>query len=84
MACRHFKIGNSTGIICGPKPRVRKCHKCHKDSVVLCDYPVVRNGRQTSCDAPCCRAHAKVVGPDLDYCVAHALMTPAIQEPLFK
>ncbi len=69
MACRTFQGDGFTAIICGSKPRAKKCHYCARPSDVLCDHPA---GIGKTCDRPCCRAHAEHVGEDRDYCLTHA------------
>lgn len=73
MPCeiRKSADGKTTVIVCR-KERGNRCVTCGVPSTVLCDYPVIRDGVDTTCDRPCCRAHAVRVGPGKDYCLAHA------------
>ncbi len=65
MACRSF--GNA--IVCGP---VARCKDCHAPSTILCDFPVIRLGKEHTCDRRCCRNHAVRVGENKDFCLPHA------------
>lgn len=76
MACRTFGLAdNSVAIICSRGRRRQKCsvELCGKDSVALCDYPVERNGKKTTCDSPMCAMHRHTVGTvlDIDWCENH-------------
>lgn len=64
--------GGGTAIVCGRGLSRKRCVTCGKPSDVLCDYPVKRNGKEGTCDRPCCREHAVSVGDNRDYCLAHA------------
>ena len=68
MACHHVKIGDSVGIICTGRRRTKLCRWCGNRSSLLCDFPVERNGRKTTCDASMCGVS---VGEELDYCPPH-------------
>jgi hypothetical protein len=64
--------GKQVGIMCGSSP-TRHCSSCGKRAAYQCDYPVVRKGKgHTTCDRWLCRGCATGVGPDRDYCPAHA------------
>lgn len=43
--------------------------RCCRWATTLCDFPV---GEGKTCDRPMCKRHATSVGPDRDYCPAHA------------
>ena len=73
MACRTVQLPDgTTAIVCGPKPRSKPCVTCGSPGTILCDYPVKRDGKDATCDRPCCRKHATPVDKDKDYCMAHA------------
>lgn len=58
--------------ICGRSSR-KTCSSCGRPANKLCDYPVQRRGAAPgTCDRPICSACAVKVGPDKDYCGAHA------------
>ena len=70
--CQRVRLKDgSFMIVCssGKKHKPQQCSYCWEDSVVLCDYPVA-DGK--TCDKPCCRQHARVVGENMDYCQDHA------------
>ena len=69
--------GGGYAVICSRGARSKPCVTCGKAHQVLCDYPVTRNGKPGTCDRACCRQHAVSVGPDRDYCLAHANLTEA-------
>lgn len=64
--------GNVVGhaIVCG-RGQKQRCQDCGALSDVLCDFPVTRNGKETTCDRKCCRRHCVSVGKDRDYCLPH-------------
>jgi hypothetical protein len=71
MPCNHVTLsGGGSAIVCS-RTKPKRCVTCGRPSQVLCDYPVTSN-KSGTCDRPCCRQHAKNVGPDRDYCLAHA------------
>ncbi len=73
MPCEHVKLpGGGTAIVCGPRPRRRKCSNgyCCRWAERECDFPV--QGRKSgACDKPLCASCAVSIGPDLDYCPSH-------------
>lgn len=69
--------GGGYAIACSRGQRPILCVTCGQRGNILCDYPVTRNGKPGTCDRPCCRQHAVSVGPDRDYCLAHANLTEA-------
>jgi hypothetical protein len=63
--------GVVVGRACGRSP-FHPCVTCGKSATIRCDHPVTRNGKPKTCDRWCCRGCAVSVGPDRDYCAAHA------------
>lgn len=61
--------GKVCGIMCGSSP-TRYCSTCRKRAGYQCDYPV--KSKSGTCDRWLCRGCATRVGPDRDYCPAHA------------
>lgn len=71
MPCHHIELpGGARAIIC-TRTKPKKCFYCGRPSEILCDYPVEGN-KSGTCDKPCCHLCSKRVGPDRDYCEAHA------------
>jgi hypothetical protein len=72
MPCRVVESNGMTAIVCGRLGRARKCwvSHCRTPSEKLCDWPV---SDKKTCDRPVCKRHATSVGPDVDYCPAHAM-----------
>lgn len=66
MGCYSIPGG---GIICGNLGP--HCTQCAGVSDVLCDFPV---GDGKTCDRALCKACAKKVAPDTDYCNDHYVM----------
>lgn len=66
-------VPGGTAIVCGREP-YRKCStpNCRRHATIQCDFAVTRGGKPATCDRYCCRTCAKNVGPDRDYCPAHA------------
>lgn len=69
------RAGNVIGRACYREP-VHRCATsgCAGAGVILCDYPVKRRGRTTSCNRRVCKACAARVGEDQDFCPPHARM----------
>lgn len=73
MPCNIRNLGGrGVAIYCSRGGRTKPCVTCGKPSTLLCDYPVTRDGKPGTCDRAMCPAHRKRVGPDTDYCLAHA------------
>lgn len=80
MACKTiYQDGKPVGIACGRTPR-QYCETCGVPSQALCDYPVVRNGKEATCDRKCCRRHSKHVGPEKDYCLPHQRFVESVRQ----
>lgn len=78
MPCNFVKLPNGGhAIVCPSRGKSKPCVTCGKAHQVLCDYPVTRDGKPGTCDRPCCRQHAVSVGPNRDYCLAHANLSEA-------
>lgn len=76
MPCRHFTVRGPDGqpmanaIICGPKPRRRRCSACGELGATReCDWKV---GRDKTCDALLCERCTTQPRKDKDLCPAHA------------
>lgn len=72
MPCHHVDLGDGVhAIVRTANPRMRACVVCKTKTrdYVLCDGPTAPG---KTCDAVLCRAHAKHVPPDSDYCPLHA------------
>ncbi len=62
-----------TMIACSRGGRRALCNACGKrPHAVLCDYPLRGARAGQTCDAKVCGGCAVHVGPDRDYCPAHA------------
>ena len=73
MPCRIKDLpGGGYAIICGRGSNQQPCVTCGRPHKILCDFPVKRDGKDATCDRPCCRQHAVAVGKNVDYCLAHA------------
>jgi hypothetical protein len=74
MPCKVIKIGESVGVICGPKVRDNLvCKFCGAMAVRICDFPMrFAGGKRRTCDAPICEAHQTKIGPESDLCPDHA------------
>ena len=67
------EAGNVVGRACYREPRARcATTACAGAGTILCDYPVIRRGRQTTCNRRVCRGCAVALGTDLDLCPPHA------------
>lgn len=77
MTCDEVKLGDGfTAIVCtrGRRRRASTCSTpgCSKPAAVLCDHPVMRNGKEATCDRALCEGHAVAISSVSDYCEAHA------------
>lgn len=65
--------GNVIGRACYREHRVACATvNCTGAGTILCDYPVTRRGRQTTCNRRVCRSCAVALGTGLDLCPPHA------------
>ena len=67
--------GGNVAYLCTRGSRRQKCSApgCRRVAVALCDAPSPRRGRRsTTCDAPCCGEHRRVVDATHDLCFMHA------------
>lgn len=67
MVCRTVNVGGIPAIVCGPKPRRKRC-ACGALAPLLCDWKV-KPGK--TCDAPICRSCAEEVAADKHLCREH-------------
>lgn len=76
MACETFRTPNGIVVACGRKRRAAcQVPNCGRPHEKLCDFQVCAapsSAGARTCDMKLCRAHAKSVGPDRDFCPAHA------------
>jgi hypothetical protein len=74
MVCSIIKIPGGGVAIVKHSARTVKCKFCHQRSSRLCDAVIAKTlgGEDITCDAPICGNHARVVGPDKDFCPKHA------------
>jgi hypothetical protein len=68
MACRTIVVNGVGAIVCGPRPRSKKCCACAKPGELLCDWKI---GGGKTCDKPICAEHAQHVDDDKDLCPEH-------------
>ena len=73
MTCNVLSNGRVLAVACtrGGDDR-RRCKWCGGPIAKLCDYPVKRDGKEGTCDAPMCARCATSIAPDVDYCPPHA------------
>ena len=65
--------GRVIGIACHRERRARcQTAGCRGDARLLCDYPVQRRGKATTCNRHICRGCAKAIDATHDYCPPHA------------
>lgn len=73
MHCRTVRVGGSTMIVCGERPKPKPC-ACGQPSRFLCDWKL---GDGKTCDAPLCADSnigpgcANQVGRDKHLCPEH-------------
>lgn len=70
-----IRVPGGYAIVCGSRP-YKRCSSpgCRVNATIQCDYLVYRKGKAVpgTCDRWLCEAHSTNVGPDRDYCLAHA------------
>lgn len=71
MPCRPLDGG---GWACSRGSRSKQC-ACGRTSAALCDFPVLRDGKVTTCDVPLCRSCARHIREEFDLCRSHAAET---------
>lgn len=72
MGCRTINIPGGFGIVCS-RGAVPKCGSCRQYThTKLCDYPLIGEMQGRTCDMRLCERCAVSVGPNKDYCPAHA------------
>lgn len=67
-------------ILCSRGSKRKTCSMCGRPSTKLCDAPVSRKGRDTTCDAPLCNACAVPVSEATDYCPLHQQLAEGAAE----
>lgn len=73
MPCDPVKLpGGGTALVCSRARRPKPCAYCQSASGRLCDFPVLRNSRRTTCDEPLCPRCTTRIAGDGDLCRAHA------------
>jgi hypothetical protein len=73
VTCRVIDLGNGHAAIACSRGHRKRCATpgCTGYVAKLCDYPVTRGGKQTTCDRGMCPTCAHNVGPDRDFCGPH-------------
>ncbi len=71
MVCTYVRLPDGgTAIVCGPKPRLKRCGcGSGKAGDLLCDWKLVGGG---TCDAKICAACTTSPAPNKDLCPTHA------------
>jgi hypothetical protein len=59
------------GFACTRGRATKRCAYCGRSADRLCDFPVLRNGQRTTCDAPLCSRCTSRIAGDGDLCRAH-------------
>ncbi len=73
MPCTPVKLPDGGfAILCSRGQTRKRCNYCDGIADRLCDYPVLRNGKRSTCDAPLCSRCTTRIAGDGDLCRAHA------------
>ncbi len=67
MTCRTVIVDGHAAIVCGPRPRVKRCG-CGKPATLLCDWKM---GDGKTCDRSICHFCAEQVAEDKHLCREH-------------
>lgn len=92
MTCKITRLGGAEAgsagavvIVCsrGARPSKARCSvpDCPHPATKLCDYPLRGRKAGKTCDRKLCEQHATTMGPDRDYCPAHAVAGEPPPEP---
>jgi hypothetical protein len=60
--------------------RSHSCKFCGKRATKQCDFPVIREGKEQTCDAWLCAGCATSQGPNVDWCPPHVRNATKIME----
>jgi hypothetical protein len=60
------------GFACTHGRTTKRCAYCGRPSDRLCDFPVLRDGKRTTCDAALCSRCTTRIAGDGDLCRSHA------------
>lgn len=73
MVCTRVTLpGGQAAIVCGPRPKAKKCGcGSGRRATLLCDWKTP-DGPAETCDAPICGDCTHVPAPDKDLCPKHA------------
>lgn len=71
--CETLHLPGGGLVIASSRGRRRAfCVQCGRDADKLCDFPLTGAAKGRTCDRPVCSRCATRVGPNRDYCPAHA------------
>jgi hypothetical protein len=68
MICRTVTTSGVTAIVCGPRPRAKRCGGCGRPAKLLCDWKLDEG---KTCDEPICASCATEVAADKHLCPTH-------------
>jgi len=74
MPCKVIAAGDGGVIIACSRGQQRQRCACGRPADRLCDYPLRGAKAGQTCSRPICSRCATRVGPNRDYCPAHARM----------
>jgi hypothetical protein len=75
--CQTINLGvDGIVIICSRGQGAKPCVKCGREADRLCDFPLSVKKHGQTCNRPVCSRCSERVGPNRDYCPAHATLEP--------
>jgi hypothetical protein len=74
LACEKLKTEVGVLIICGQRRSRKTCGYCRTRAEFACDHPVIRRGKNTDCNRPLCKSHARPIADNVHLCPPHATL----------
>ena len=81
MTCETVDLGNGQfAMVCGGRGRRHNCEFCSRYATKQCDFPIIKGGKQKTCDAHMCDRCSVPQGPGIDWCLPHHRNAKKIME----
>jgi hypothetical protein len=80
MLCNKVDLGHGQFAFVCTRGQRHNCQFCSRYATKQCDFPVLNNGREKTCDAWMCDRCAVSKGPNVDWCPPHERNAKKIME----